>query len=50
MNLYKFEQIEINNQHHFNSFIIAIDRLIHHSYLLLFNGESFRYKKSLIQQ
>ncbi|MED4476139.1 ATP-binding protein, partial [Oceanobacillus caeni] len=28
----------------------VIDRLIHHSHLLLFNGESFRYKESLIQQ
>src|SRR5699024_2704179 len=28
----------------------VIDRLIHHSHLLLFNGESFRYKKSLLQQ
>lgn len=27
----------------------VIDRLIHHSHLLLFNGESFRYKESLIQ-
>ena len=28
----------------------VIDRLIHHSHLPLFNGESFRYKESLIQQ
>lgn len=28
----------------------VIDRLIHHSHLLLFNGESFRYKESLIQR
>jgi DNA replication protein DnaC len=28
----------------------VIDRLIHHSHLLLFNGESFRYKESLLQQ
>src|SRR5699024_1021248 len=28
----------------------VIDRLIHHSHLRLFNGESFRYKESLIQQ
>lgn len=27
----------------------VIDRLIHHSHLLLFNGESFRYKESLLQ-
>lgn len=27
-----------------------IDRLIHHSHLLVFNGESFRYKESLLQQ
>lgn len=27
----------------------VIDRLIHHSHLLLFNEESFRYKESLIQ-
>ena len=27
-----------------------IDRLIHHSHLLIFNGESFRYKESLLQQ
>ncbi|WP_188208283.1 IS21-like element helper ATPase IstB [Alkalibacillus aidingensis] len=27
----------------------VIDRLIHHSHLLVFNGESFRYKESLIQ-
>src|SRR5699024_1457072 len=26
-----------------------IDRLIHHSHLLIFNGESFRYKESLLQ-
>ncbi|MRI65669.1 ATP-binding protein, partial [Gracilibacillus thailandensis] len=26
------------------------DRLIHHSHLLVFNGESFRYKESLLQQ
>lgn len=28
----------------------VIDRLIHHSHLLLFSGESFRYKESLLQQ
>ncbi|WP_222619100.1 IS21-like element helper ATPase IstB [Ornithinibacillus hominis] len=28
----------------------VIDRLIHHSHLLVFNGESFRYKESLLQQ
>lgn len=27
----------------------VIDRLIHHSHLLLFNGDSFRYRESLIQ-
>lgn len=27
----------------------VIDRLIHHSHLLLFNGESFRYKESLLK-
>lgn len=27
----------------------VIDRLIHHSHLLVFNGESFRYKESLLQ-
>lgn len=27
----------------------VIDRLIHHSHLLLFNEESFRYKESLLQ-
>ncbi|WP_405098602.1 ATP-binding protein [Oceanobacillus sp. FSL H7-0719] len=26
----------------------VIDRLIHHSHLLLFTGDSFRYKKSLL--
>src|SRR5699024_234017 len=29
---------------------VVIDRIIHHSHLLLFNGESFRYKESLLQQ
>ncbi|WP_420855414.1 ATP-binding protein [Virgibacillus indicus] len=28
----------------------VIDRLIHHSHLLVFNGDSFRYKESLLQQ
>lgn len=26
----------------------VIDRLIHHSHLILFNGESYRYKESLL--
>lgn len=30
MNLYKFEEVEIKNQHHFNSFIIAIDNSSFH--------------------
>ena len=28
----------------------VIDQLIHHSHLLVFNGESFRYKEALLQQ
>ncbi|WP_342048928.1 IS21-like element helper ATPase IstB [Bacillus sp. OTU530] len=27
----------------------VVDRLIHHSHLLVFNGESYRYKESLLQ-
>lgn len=28
----------------------VIDRLIHHSHLVVFTGESFRYKESLLHQ
>ena len=28
----------------------VIDRLIHHSHLIVFNGESYRYKESVLNK